>query len=425
MSTSEYTLNSLRSLRNYGLYVIGNTLDPVFDRGWIQTKPNILIKGGSCYIDYSHAFNVSDLIYLNQTFSELGSGTTFYMQPSEYYDQEKNILLNLGGTCTVNQFLNDDKIIVANILSGFTGASGYVYFTKENFVGLPQFTFQQTKSFTGYFLVNSLPKLSKTTIQSMGVLGNALGYEEYISLSSGVCENSERIQVQGTVTLKDFQEVLYFTSGGTSQDMGNTLTNVSLYLRGDPSIISAPRESSVTGIYTVVDSNSNGLLNCYENQSLNQFILRKEKLASNFIANYFNCKNCPDLVYGSQNTMEFGEVGFNFNNLLLLYIVDGATATLTNSLTASFVVNSTGSIRVASSPTKILKIDLSHPSLIDYDLAIYTNANKTTVLDATNFSKYGRLGYNNSYAIIKNYQPNTTLYCTLQGPSTIFFTLLV
>ena len=425
MSSSVYTLNSLRSFRNYGLYVTGNTTDPVFQKGWLQTKPNILIKGNSCYIDYSHAFHVSDLTYFNRTFKELGAGSTFYMESTSYYDEEKNILVNVGGTCTVSELLNENKIIVGNILNGFCGASAYTYFEKENFVAVPQFKFEQSKSFTGYFLVNSLPRLSTTTFNSMGILGNALGYEEYISISSGICENGERIQVLGSTTLKDEQEILYFLNGGTFQNMGNTLSTVNLYLRGDPMLISAPRESSVTGIYTVTDANTSNLLNCFENQTLNQYILRKEKASSNYIISYFNCESCPEAIYGDQGTMQFSEVGYTFNNLLFLYIVDGATATLTTATTGSFVVNSTGSVRIASSPTRILKIDLSHPTLIDYDLTIYTNATKTTVLDATNFSKYGRLGYNNSYAIIKNYQPNTTLYCTLQGPSTIFFTLLV
>lgn len=425
MSSSVYTLNNLRSLRNYGLYVSGNTTDPVFQNGWLQSKPNILIKGNSCYFDYSHSFQISDLVYLNRTFSNLGVGATFYMQPTQYFDEEKNILVNLGGTCTIGELLNDGKIIIANVLSGLTGTTGYSYFGKENFVDLPQFNFTENKSFTGYFLVNSLPNLSVTDFEKMGILGNIFGFEEYISMSSGICENGERIQVLGSTKLKDSQEILYFLNGGTFQNMGNTLTTVNLFLRGDPMTISAPLQSSVTGIFTITDSNTNSLINCFENQSLNQYILRREKLSSSYIANYFNCENCADLVYGSQNTMQFSEIGYNFNNLLFLYIIDGSTASLTTSLTGSFVVNSAGSLRVSSSPTRIIKIDLSHPTLVDYDLTIYTNANKTTILDSSDFTKYGRLGYNNSYGIIKNYTPNTTLYCTLQGPSTIFFTLLV
>lgn len=425
MSSSVYTLNNLRSLRNYGLYVSGNTTDPVFQKGWLQTKPNILIKGNSCYFDYSHAFQVSDLVYLNRTFSNLGVGATFYMQPTQYLDQEKNILVNLGGTCTVGELLNDGKIIISNVLSGLTGTTGYSYFGKENFVEFPQFTFTENKSFTGYFLVNSLPNLSVTSFDDMGVLGNVFGFEEYVAMSSGLCENGERIQILGSTKLKDSQEILYFLNGGTFQNMGNTLTTVSLFLRGDPMIISAPIQSSLTGIFTVTNANTNNLVNCFENQSLNQYILRREKLSTDYIANYFNCESCSDLIYGSQNTMQFSEIGYNFNNLLFLYIIDGSTAALSTSLTGSFVVNSTGSITVASSPTRIIKIDLSHPTLVDYDLTIYTNANKTTILDSYDFSKYGRLGYNNSYGIIRNYTPNTTLYCTLQGPSTIFFTLLV
>lgn len=426
MSLSKFTLNNVRSLNNYGLHVSGNTIDPIFERGWLQTKPNILINGGSCYIDYSHTFNVSDLTYINHTFKKLGVGANFYLKPSEYYDAEKNILTNLGGTLSVSQLLNDNRLIVTNIVSGITGVCGYNYFIKENFNYIPQYIFQNTTPFTGYYLINSMPDLSKITFETMGILGDDFGYEEYISLSAGICENSERIQVAASSTLKDKQEILYFLNGGTFQNMGNTLCAVDLYLRGDPELLKAPVKSSVTGIYTVSSINSGALIYCFENQSLNQANLRKESLDStSTFGDFVNCESCKDLIYGSANTMTFADIGDFFNNLIFLQIVDATTASALSASVGSFLLGSTTAVRVPITNSRIIKIDLSHPSLIDYDLVIYTDPSRETLLGGTNFMKYGVVGYNNSYGIVKNYVANTTLYCTLQGISTINFTIQV
>lgn len=422
MSFSKFTLNKVRNLVNYGLYVSGNTTDPIFSKGWLKTKPNILIKGSSCYIDYSHTFDVSDLTYLKQTFNKLGVGNTFYMNPTEYYDPDKKISKNLGGTFYISQFLNGGRIIIADIVSGISGGPAYDYFTKENFLSVPQFNFSTTASFTGYFLVNSLPSLSKNTFESIGILGNHFGYEEYISMSAGICENSDRILVLGSSTFKDGQEILYFLSGGTFQDIGNTRCSVDLYLRGNPELLKAPVNTSVTGIYTVSSLLSNSILYCFENQTLNQATLRKESLEpSTFSGEFLSCESCMDLVYGEANTMTFTTVGNIFDSLIFLSIVNGSIANVSSALTGSFVINSTSVIRVSLSTNKTLKIDLSHPSLIDYDLTIYTDPTRQTLISGTSFNKYGILGYNNSYAMIQNYNTNTILYCTLQGPSTIYF----
>jgi hypothetical protein len=128
-----------------------------------------------------------------------------------------------------------------------------------------------------------------------------------------------------------------------------------------------------------------------------------------------------DLVYGEASPQSFAVVGDLFDSLISLSIVDGATANVSSALTGSFVVNSTTIIRIPTLTNKTLKIDLSHPTLIDYDLTIYTDSNRKTLISSSSFQKYGVIGYNNSFGIIKNILTSNTLYCVLQGPSTIFF----
>jgi hypothetical protein len=66
--SSPFTLNTVRSYKNYGLIIQGNTYDPIWSKGWLLSSPNISIQGTTCYIDYSQSFDTSDRIYLKRTF---------------------------------------------------------------------------------------------------------------------------------------------------------------------------------------------------------------------------------------------------------------------------------------------------------------------------------------------------------------------
>jgi hypothetical protein len=89
---SPYVLNSVRSLKNYGLYITGSTVDPIWSKGFLNSKPNFSIQGSTCYIDYSHVSDISDKIYFKRTFSIFGSsGETFAFSSSRYYDENANI----------------------------------------------------------------------------------------------------------------------------------------------------------------------------------------------------------------------------------------------------------------------------------------------------------------------------------------------
>ena len=224
---SAYTLNKVRTLKNYGLYITGLTVDPIFKYGILNAKPNILISGSTCTIDYSHVYDNSDAVYLRKTFNGFsGGGETFTISASQYFDEYNNVNTVLSGTCRISSVLNAGRLIVSKIISGMTAESNYNYYGKDNFVDTPQYTFTSTGGTIGYFLVNSLPNLSVTTFNNMGILGSIYGLEEYIEISGGTANNAERILVNGTTTLKDSREVLYFAAGGTFQNFSNTVTTV-------------------------------------------------------------------------------------------------------------------------------------------------------------------------------------------------------
>ena len=256
----------------------------------------------------------------------------------------------------------------------------------------------------------------------MGILGSAYGFEEYIEISGGTLNNAERILVSGTTKLKDSTELLYFTSGGTFQDFSSTNTYVDLYLRGFPSLMTSPQQSNVTGIYTISDASTKDLRNCYENQTLNQSQLRNSKIASGYLSGFVNCKSCYDLIYGSNISTPFSIISPSFNNLI--YITISSPTSTTNIAALNLNITSTASTvqLTPSSGNTILKIDLSHPSILGYTLQTYTDAARQIPLGAS-YKSYGVAGYNGAYAIIDSYVASTSIYCVLIGLSTIYFTI--
>lgn len=437
MTTNPYALNRVRSLKNYGIYIAGAcTADPVFAKGWISVKPNVLVNGNTCYIDYSHVFDLSNRTYLKRTFGSFAtnSGQTFYFSPTEYYDEVTKARYTVGGTCNFSQGLNDSRLIVATIASGFTSNTNYNYYTKENFTDFPQYTFTATGQTGYYYIINSLPELSKTNFINSGALGTGFGTEDYVELSGATGNNYGRLPIYGSSTLKDGQEIMYLSSGGQNQNFETTATTVNFYLRGEPSLATYTSSENINGIYVISDLNGN-IVECFENQNGNQFIFRKEALSKNYISNYLMCKSCPEYIYGENLSLPISPVLSAFGNVLFLYIqttvVGGSVyyklysqSLVNNSITSATASNGVGitNFTFSNSPSNV-KVDLSHPSLIGYSLNAYTDEYRS--IPAINaIDIFGPLGYNTAYAYITRARlGNSVLYCTLTGPQNINFTL--
>ena len=422
---SAYTLNKVRTLKNYGLYVTGLTVDPIFKYGILNSKPNILINGSTCTIDYSHVYENSDAVYLRKTFNGFsGGGETFTVSSSQYFDEYNNVTTTLSGTCRISSVINAGRIIVATIISGMTAESDYNYYGKNNFIDTPQYAFTSIGGTIGYFLVNSLPNLSVTTFNDMGILGSIYGFEEYIEISGGTANNAERIRVNGTTTLKDSREVLYFAAGGTFQNFSNTITTVDLYLRGKPSLLTAPYNTNVTGIFTILNASDSDLAFCFENQTINQSELRRMSLPSVYKSNFVDCKSCYALIYGTEIGTDIYIISPAFTNLLYLTVTSPSSAILTSAsnLTATTTTITQPVILNRSIGNNIFKIDLSHPSLIGYDLAFYSDAGYNVSL-GTVYNRYGIPGYNGAYGMINPTPISTTIYGILTGQSTIYFSI--
>jgi len=430
------SLNQVRTLSNYGFYVSGNTVDPIFSLGKIDTKPNVSIQGSCLYIDYTHTTNMSDLVYLVKTFKSFTAGVTFYVPPVQYYDGYNNIQTTIGGTAYFTKLIGGNKIILGNIISGFTTPTNYTFFDKQNFIKNIEYNFSSTQSLTGYFLVNSIPGTSSTKFKNLGIIGSRFGFEEYLSFESGgTAENLERIPIDCYAEFKDGREAIYFETGGTAQNLIETFSQIGLYIRGDPDLITAPKSSTIPVVLIVKTTSTASLVACYENQNFNQALLRKNYFDTSnttpFYAIIDNCSTCIDANYFDPAQGTKSDIGEFFNTLIYIKLINPSTVFTSTSSALNLsttTVTPITNVNITSTPNTITKIDTSHLSLIGYDLLIYSEPTRTTLLNTNQFEKFGKFGYINSYAMLQNYLSNTTLYCSLQNSqssASIKFTIKV
>jgi len=428
MSTPS-TLNNVRNYKNFGLVVYGNTADPILTKGWISSNPNILVQGTTCYLDYSHVYNTSDLVFLKKTFGRFSSGTTFSIPSSQYYDQEKSITTTLGGTLNYRYNLNNGKIVVSSINSGFTFSSSYNFYSKDNFVDTPQYVFSNT-GFTGNFVLNTFPN-KNSSFEEMGFLGNQFNFEEYIDFSGATSTNYGRLKIDGFAKLKDGQEILYTVSGTTFQNLTDSQVQLKSYIRGVSDVTEIQEPENITGIYRIQDASSK-IVNCFEKQNYYQVYLRNQSLGSTYNGYWINCDTCPDDVYSEGLVTEGSQTNLVFDNSVYLFI-NKIVNTVVNSTVASsaYAVYTqrlySGSAQVAArlsfSISQALKIDLSHASLQGWKFDIFMDPQYTIPL-SSNLVVSGQPGYNQAFVLVQS-KPNTprTLYCLFQGPQTLTFVI--
>lgn len=425
------TLNNVRTYKNFGLSVYGSTFDPVFSKGWLNTRPNISIVGNTCYFDYSNCFDTSDRTTLKNTFGAIPAGTTFYVAPVNYFDENVNLNTTIGGTCLFNSTFNNGKIITATKISGFTASSNYNFFNQINFVTTPQFTFTYTGG-TGFnYVLNSIPAINQTNFKKMGFLGNVFGFEEYIQIEGGTANNFGKLKIQGAVTLKDGQEALYLTGTATNQSFITTPTQVDMFIRGSSDVDEIQKPKNVLGIYRIQNA-SNQLIDCYENQNEYQVHLRKQNLGSTYNGFWVQCENCPTTTYGEDLAEEDFVSNLVFDNLLFVFINTVVTTSFPDFVpiynrTLLTQRNYTGNPQNASSLsfsiTNGIKIDLSHASLQNWLFEIYIDPGYTIPL-TSGLIKTGTPGYNNAFALIqKGINVPNQLYCKFIGPTTLPLTL--
>jgi hypothetical protein len=376
-----YTLNITQSLQNYGLEIFGNTLDPVFVKGTIDSKPNVSISGASCFIDYSNSYNNSDRVYLIKMFKNTPSGTTFYFSNGLYYDEILNYRTEVSGIFSLGGITNSDRLIIGNIISGFTSGNTYSFYTSENFVNIPSYTTGYTGSTLSNYILNNIVSSSEKSFIDMGILGEEFDKEEYLEIV-GSSSNIGKHKLNSSLKLKDKKEIIYFQSGIVSENLKASQCVLNQYLRGNanPTVLSRSRRR--LGCYVVYDSNGNKL-NCFEKQNELQAFLREQYENSNYSIQWVVCDSCSrlaDSYYSASNV----DKSFAFDNSLFL-IVDqytNNTGQIVSALYGNYPsnINTTLINNVAFTTEVGVKVDLSHPSLKGYSVTVYSDSSKNVIV---------------------------------------------
>lgn len=425
---ADYTLNAVKSFQNYGLSIHGSTVDPAYTKGFFSSSPNVSIVGASCFIDYSNTTNLSDLTYLIKLFSLAPVGTTYSFSTADYNDEEKSIRTDVSGVFSKVNFTNNNKLIIGSIVSGFTYTSAYSYYHKDYFLNSPQYSteYRGNTTTTNYILNNLTSNVEKSFLNA-GLIGNSFGKEEYVEISQSSA-NTGKLKINSVLKLKDTKEILYTETTLTDESLGNTAATCTFFIRGNanPEILNKSRKP--LGCYVVFDSNGNQI-SCYENQNRLQAFLRAQNEDDSYSAYWVPCLDCARLTDTAINAAT-SDKSLIFDNIVFFYITEQTTVSLDNSnqpyLEYIYTLFSNASGNDNLLPTSNItfnieygfKIDLSHPTLKQYNVNFYLDAQKTIPI-TEHIYKLGLPGYDQSSIV---YQKTSTspkvIYIELVGPST-------
>jgi hypothetical protein len=423
-----YTLNEVKRIKNYGISINGNTYDPIFTKGFLSSSPNVSIIGTSCYIDYSNTTNISDLTFLKRFFGISPTGTTFYLAQGDYYDESKDVRLDISGVFSKVSCLNDDKLIVGGIVSGFTYNTNYSYFNRNNFVKVPQYTTGYTGGATAAnYLLNNLTSNPEKSFINAGLIGSFFGKEEYLEIEQSAA-NTGKIKINSATILKDNKELVYLNSSLTNENLGTTYSNCVVYIRGNsnPIVLNYSRKES--GCYVVYDDSGNQI-NCFENQNRLQAFLRAQSEDESYSSYWVPCLDCSRLSDNAINAATSDRT-LHFDASVFFYVTEQSYVTLNNSAqyqieySYTLVSNANGNDSLTPTPEINFnidygfKLDLSHPSLKQFSVEAYSDSSKSVPMTQHIF-KMGVPGYDQSGLIYqKTSSSPKIIYLEFSGPTT-------
>jgi hypothetical protein len=422
----DYTLNLVNSTTNYGIEIYGSTFDPVFSKSNLNSSPTVSIIGASCFIDYSDCFDNSDRTTLIKLFKNTPVGTTFSFSEANYFDEEKSILRDVSGIFSLSSLTNNDKLLIGNIVSGFTYSSSYNLYHKNNFVNSPQYSTSYSGSTGNNYILNNLNDQKYKSFNNKGIIGSIFGKQEYIEIV-GSTSNSGKMPVNSSLVLKDKKELIYCDQNLSNENLTIQNTTLNQYIRGNsnPEIISKNKNS--LGAYLIYNSSGNQI-DCFGKQNEIQGFLRSFLEGSTYSTQWVLCDSCDSIASTTHNANVSDKTYF-FDVLLMLQVSETSNSlgqpitSLYANYPTSYILNPLNSINIA--PNYGFKIDLSHPSLKGYSVSIFIDENKNVPL-TENYYKYGTPGYDQSSILcLVGLSSPKKFYIELYGKTTLSLTVSV
>jgi hypothetical protein len=428
-----FVLNATKELENYGLHLYGSTYDPIFTQGYLRSKPNVSIIGSSCFIDYSQTYNTSDLTFLKKTFKNTPTGTTFAFSNANYYDGEKDYLVDFSGVMSFESITNNDKLLIGGIVSGFTYTTNYKLYYRENFTQTPQFTTSYRGGLTSSnYMLNNITNNPAKSFINAGFVGSAFNKEEYVELI-GSTANSGKLKVNSVTVLKDNREVLYTDVSLQNESSLTQNSSITQYIRGNanPEILAKSRKA--LGCYVIVDENGNQV-NCFENQNELQAFLRSQHEGITHSAYWVPCLLCSRLSDNAFNAAAADKsILFDAEVFLTVRETQVPSFSPSNDLIVNYSYSLYGNQNGNLSPVNSLtftvdngfKIDLSHPSLKGFEPKLYIDSQRTIEYNGT-YYLIGTPGFDQSSLIYPKTAANPRLlYMALAGNVVFSITITI
>ena len=420
-----YVLNATKTVQNYGLNLHGSTYDPIFTQGYLKSKPNVSIIGSSCFIDYSHTYDVSDLTFLKKYFSNTSAGVTFAFTDGMYYDAEQDYIADPSGIFSFETLTNDGKLIVGGLVSGFTYTTNYRFYNRENFTDHPQITTTYRGGATAQnYILNNITNNPAKSFVNAGFLGSVYGKEEYVEIT-GSTLTSGKLKVNSTTTLKDNREVLYLDVVVQNENRLNTNTTLTQYIRGNANSEILSKSRKYLGCYVVIDDNGNQV-SCFENQNQLQAFLRGQNEGATYSAYWIPCINCSRLSDNAFNAAT-ADKAVLFDSVVFLKVNETQVPTFSasNQFIIEYIYELFGNPSGTSSLEQVtslnfnvdsgFKIDLSHPSLKGFDVQLFVDSQTTIEYEGTYYLR-GKPGFDQASLIYPKTLTNPkNLYMSLSG----------
>jgi len=420
MSNTNTFLTLVKSTNAYVSEFVGNSADPCFTKGLLESSPTIYKNGNSFFIDYSASSNSSDLKFTKRFFGSLTIGNTFAVSGGTYYVESTGQQLSFAGTYTLSG--------ITGTFNQYVNATGVTYSTSlvdgvyanNNFSGPLNYT--AIKGITAQYFISKVNKTDPYNIEFLGIYGNDYGYEEYLEVV-GSTSNALRYKINSPLKLNNGSEIVYLNNQSTvtNENLYFAPVTVNVYMRGVPDLVTLSQNKNVNGLLKILNSNGT-TLKILNNQNLYQRYCRSiadttnyyDWYASHRTSNFENIYNpySWDGLSLSINYYSFVKIGTTVSVVTSEVLIDGQPVqTNTNVLIIDGVqTNYSSYISQTRLSNPTLKLDLSDSSLYGASVEPYIDSACSVPLNDSYFLN-GVMGFDGaSFIYLKSAASPATIF---------------
>lgn len=431
-------LNSVKTTYSFTAEFAGNTTDPCFTKGILESSPSIYYSGNSLFFNYSQTKNVNDLKFLKIFFSGFTAGDTFAYSAGEYVNINTGEIKYWNGYLTFRGTTGlYNEYIICSGITNTTGISQGLYDYKL-FEKPIQYT--KTTGITGNFLISKTPENDPLNFLYLGAYGSDFNFEEYVEVENSIL-NNKRIKVKNCLKLNDNSELLYLDPTDTivNENLYFQKSFINLYMRGTLNIETINSDEAINGVLYFYHSSQPGVYShLLENQNKKQFNLRSVEnpdIAKNWYPNT-TIKN-----FNTGFSITDASYSYQFSKIYhLVYTTNIIYELKTSSLFGSPVTTVQGfsnTLLIDNLPTTFIlheqtseqtafKIDLSDSRNLNLQVKVFIDPEMTIPM-SENYFIYGKPGTIGSCFVYygESSQNQQSIYLKLERESINALTIIV